>query len=49
MGANHYVTKPCKLSSLRAVIRVAMREVGNSGWSKPSASQLQNVNQFKVN
>lgn len=49
LGANHYVTKPCKLSSLRAVIRVAMREVGNSGWAKPSASQIQNVNQFQVN
>lgn len=31
LGANHYVTKPWKLSSLRAVIRVAIREVGNSG------------------
>jgi len=49
LGANHYVTKPCKLSSLRAVIRVAMREVGNSGWAKPSVSQLQNVTQFQVN
>jgi len=48
LGANHYVTKPCKLSSLRAVIRVAMREVGNSSWAKPSASQFQNVNQFQV-
>lgn len=48
LGANHYVTKPCKLSSLRAVIRVAMREVGNSGWAKPSVSRLQNVTQFQV-
>ena len=49
LGANHYVTKPCKLSSLRAVIRVAMREVGNSAWTKPSTDQIQNVNQFQVN
>ena len=49
LGANHYVTKPCKLSALRAVIRVAIREVGNSGWSKPSISRLQNVNRFQVN
>ena len=48
LGANHYVTKPCKLSSLRAVIRVAMREVGNTSWARPSASQIQNVNQFQV-
>ncbi len=48
LGANHYVTKPCKLSSLRAVIRVAMREVGNSAWSRPSVSQPQNVNRFRV-
>lgn len=48
LGANHYVTKPCKLSSLRAVIRVAMREVGNSAWAKPSASEIQNVSQFRV-
>ena len=49
LGANHYVTKPCKLSSLRAVIRVAMREVGNSAWTKPPTDQIQNVNQFQVN
>jgi len=48
LGANHYLTKPCKLSALKAVIRVAMREGGNSSWTKPSTSRLQNVNRFQV-
>ena len=48
LGANHYVTKPWKLDSLRAVIRVALREAGSSSWTKPSASQFQNVNRFRV-
>jgi len=48
LGATHYVTKPWKLASLRAVIRVAMREAGNSGWARPSASQFHDVNQFQV-
>ena len=48
LGANHYVTKPWKLASLRAVIRVAMREVGSTGWARPSAAQFHNVNRFQV-
>ena len=48
LGANHYVTKPWNLASLRAVIRVAMRDVGSSGWARPSSSQFHNVNQFQV-
>lgn len=48
LGANHYVTKPCKLASLRAVIRVAMREVGSSAWAKPSAADFRGVKQFRL-
>jgi len=48
LGANHYVTKPWKLSSLEAVIKVALREVGNSAWARPSAEELHDVHQFNV-
>lgn len=48
LGANHYVTKPCKLAALRAVIRVAMREVGSTAWAKPSASDFRDVTSFRL-
>ncbi|MBM12812.1 MAG: hypothetical protein CL759_12130 [Chloroflexi bacterium] len=48
LGVNHYVSKPCKLDTLLAVIRVALKEAGGSGWSRPPASQFRNVNQFTV-
>ena len=49
LGANHYVTKAWEPGTLQAVIRVALREAGSSGWVKPSASGLRNVTLFNVN
>ena len=48
-GANHYVTKAWEPGALQAVIRVALREAGSSGWVKPSASRFRNVTRFHVN
>ena len=48
LGVNHYLSKPWTQSSLKSVIRVALREVGGSGWARPSTSHLQNVNRFSV-
>lgn len=48
-GANHYVTKAWEPGTLQAVIRVALKEAGSSGWVKPSASRLRNVTRFHVN
>ena len=49
LGANHYLTKACEPGTLEAVIRVALREGGKSGWGKPSASGFRNVILFHVN
>ena len=49
LGANHYVTKAWEPGNLQAVIRVALRGAGSSGWVKPSASRFRNVTQFDVN
>ena len=49
LGANHYVTKVWEPGTLQAVIRVALREGGRSGWTKPSASRFRNVILFHVN
>jgi len=48
LGANHYVSKPCKVDYLQAIIKVALREAGGGGWARPSLSHLQNVKQFQV-
>ena len=48
LGVNHYVSKPWKLSSLEAIIKVALREVGGGGWAKPSTSDFHNVIHFRV-
>ena len=48
LGVTHYMSKPWQLSSLEAVIRVALREAGASGWSKPSTDHLHNVKQFQL-
>ncbi len=49
LGANHYVTKAWEPGTLQAVIRVALREGGNSGWGRPSAARFRNVILFHVN
>ena len=38
LGANHYVTKPWELDSLRAVIRVALREAENAGGANTATT-----------
>ena len=48
-GANHYVTKAWEPGTLQAVIRVALREAGTSGWVKPPTSRFRNVTRFHVN
>ena len=49
LGANHYVNKMSGPEMLKAVIRVALREAGNTGWVKPTPSTSFNVTQFNVN
>lgn len=48
LGVKHYVSKPWKLDALEAVIRVALKETGGSGWTRPSADEFRNVNKFSV-
>ncbi len=38
LGANYYVTKPWDPETLKAAIRVALREAGILGWAKPVSS-----------
>ena len=48
LGVTHYMSKPWQLSELKAVIRVALREAGSSGWAKPSTEHLRNVKEFQL-
>ena len=49
LGANHYMTKPWKVGSILQVIRDALGEAGSSGWARPSALQIHNIDQNHVN
>ena len=49
LGANHYVDKLSEPGMLKAAIKVALREAGNSGWIKPTPSKFANVTHFQVN
>lgn len=49
LGANHYMTKPWKVGSILKVIGDALGEAGRSGWARPSALQIHNIDQNHVN
>ena len=50
LGVNHYVSKPWKIASLEAIIKVALRDALREaeGWARPTASNFRDVRQFRV-